>query len=798
MKKFKCKWNYLLFLIVFLSKHSISATFCQNGQGQVINNNDPVLTGELKNGQCYEIGAHDSASSAGKSWAAEANELIMLNGSKLSVMGYINNSQVQNGAELWIGKVGLIYSDPYQDGIPALGSGIDIQKGGLVYVINGGTLQNSSVNGGRVNVTSSTTSGISINNSINADGVLMVFNGGDSIGTVINSGGLEVLQMNGSSDGTIINSNGSQYVTDDSKATGTIINGGTQTVFLSNTNSTPGVSEDTIIKNGGLQVVQSGAQAINTTLWDNSRQNIRAGSKTTNTSINDDSITIIQRGAQALGETIVNNRGQLQLVTGVSDSTDNNFGAYAEKIKLNSNESTLQIRASENNTTAFVHELDGNGIISFDPGTDGFHSNLVIDILSGKNTFLINTSIAEKKSDFLTINQGRGEHLIKIQDSGVEITPPSEDSLDVVKDYSGNALFELASISGENINSVDGGTYMYNLNKREENDEKIWYLSLDKKINNEQESTEIKRTTPSTDAVLSMASANQFIFDNELQSLRYRKGDVNSNEKQNSGIWGRYLTNHSDITGSNGVSYEIQQYGTEIGGGKSFTLESGNLLAGIFVSFSDNNVKHARGGKSNIKSYGFGGYVTYFDDEGYYLDSVVKVNRFNNMLRARMTSGSLTENDSHQNSFGGAVEAGYHYKFLDNWFVEPYLRTAYFQSEGNKIVLSNGMGADINKNRSLKTEVGSSLGINIPLNNSYKIKPYIHFAVEKEFIKSNKVKINNRDYFYNDFSGINGKYGLGTEIELSSKGSVYSEFNYRNGEHIESPITANIGFSISF
>ncbi|WP_038942852.1 autotransporter outer membrane beta-barrel domain-containing protein, partial [Yersinia pestis] len=134
----------------------------------------------------------------------------------------------------------------------------------------------------------------------------------------------------------------------------------------------------------------------------------------------------------------------------------------------------------------------------------------------------------------------------------------------------------------------------------------------------------------------------------------------------------------------------------------------------------------------------------------------------------------------------------------NNWFVEPYVRTSYYTAQDKDIALNNGMTANIDNNRSAKGEIGTHLGTKIDLNNGAIIRPYAKVAIEREFIKSNTVTINQVNDFNNDLSGHTAKYGLGMDINLMKQTSVYAEANYRNGTHVESPIMANIGFRINF
>ncbi|MDA5490581.1 autotransporter outer membrane beta-barrel domain-containing protein [Yersinia kristensenii] len=306
------------------------------------------------------------------------------------------------------------------------------------------------------------------------------------------------------------------------------------------------------------------------------------------------------------------------------------------------------------------------------------------------------------------------------------------------------------------------------------------------------------KTTPSTDAVLSMASANQFIFDGELQNLRLRKGDLNNSKGDNASVWGRYLTNNTRVNAAHDAAYRLQQDGFEIGADKVFGLSSGQLVLGGFTSYSNNRVKHARGGNSSIDSYSLGAYGSYFDNSGYYIDTVLKANRFKNSLNANMTNGGSVQSDYNQSAVGGSLEAGYHYKLSDNWFVEPYARASYFTAQAKDIALSNGMKANIDHNRSAKGELGTQVGTKFDLKNGAIIRPYTKVAIEREFITSNTVKINQVNDFNNDFSGNTAKYGLGVDVNLTKQTTVYAEANYRKGTYVESPIMANIGFRVNF
>lgn len=97
------------------------------------------------------------------------------------------------------------------------------------------------------------------------------------------------------------------------------------------------------------------------------------------------------------------------------------------------------------------------------------------------------------------------------------------------------------------------------------------------------------------------------------------------------------------------------------------------------MSYTDNTVKHARGGKSKIDSYGLGLYATWFDVSGFYADGMVKGNRLNNKLRAVMTNGGSTGGDWTQYGLSASVEGGYQFNLRDDLNLTPYARLAFVQ-----------------------------------------------------------------------------------------------------------------------
>ncbi|MCE2004303.1 autotransporter outer membrane beta-barrel domain-containing protein, partial [Enterobacter asburiae] len=309
--------------------------------------------------------------------------------------------------------------------------------------------------------------------------------------------------------------------------------------------------------------------------------------------------------------------------------------------------------------------------------------------------------------------------------------------------------------------------------------------------------TDTSQTSRSADAVMALASAPQYIFDGEMQSLRSRRGDIQQTTGGEGGVWGRYLHNSTDVRAGAGADYRLGQNGMELGGDKVIDLSNGDRLAiGALTSFSKSSVKQ-HGDSSQVSSYGAGLYATWLNSTGVYVDGVVKYNHFSNELRTHTDRGQAVHGSYDQNGYGASLEAGWQYMAGYGISIDPYARVSYFAAQGKNIELSNGLKADIGTQKSAKGELGVSVGKTFDVRN-VSLRPYATAAVEQEFMKDSKVTFNDRHDYKNDQSGTTGKYGLGLTAQLTPNASVFAEADYRKGKKVESPLMANVGFRVNF
>ncbi|WP_442894423.1 BafA family autotransporter [Bartonella sp. CB60] len=303
-------------------------------------------------------------------------------------------------------------------------------------------------------------------------------------------------------------------------------------------------------------------------------------------------------------------------------------------------------------------------------------------------------------------------------------------------------------------------------------------------------------TTPSTDAVLSMAVAPALVFNNEVQTVRSGRGILDRNKK-NASLW-TYAIKSKEHVATGHIDFNLEQTGIVLGVNGLSELTNGEFYVGGFGGYDQARVAHARGGTSGINSYSIGAYATYFDHSGWYLDGVLKYNHYKNNLKAISTNGLSVQGDYTQWAVGTSFEAGYRFKTAQSSWMQPYAHLTWLQVEGKKIKLSHGMKGDIGRAVSLRSEVGLSLGYEFGSGTEMSSMAYITAAWLRENINNNHTTINKQHKFITDLSGNFGKLGIGLSGSVSDRLKLYAEGHYLKGRKIKQSFQGVLGIRYSF
>lgn len=412
------------------------------------------------------------------------------------------------------------------------------------------------------------------------------------------------------------------------------------------------------------------------------------------------------------------------------------------------------------------------GRVSF--ADEGFHT-LSLNELSGGGTFGLRVDLDNGVGDLIDVNgQASGQFGLRVRNTGVEVVSADMAPLKVVHTEGGDAQFSL--LGGR----VDLGAYSYLL-EQQGND---WFIVGKDKV-----------ISPSTQSALALYSAAPAIWMSELSTLRSRMGEVRASGR--AGSWMRAYGSRLNATTSDGVDYRQKQSGLSLGADAPVEVSNGQLVVGVLGGYSTSGIDLSRGTTGKVDSYYAGAYATWLSDDGYYVDGVIKLNRFRNKADVAMSDASKAKGDYTNNGVGGWVEFGRHIKLADDYFLEPFAQLSSVVVQGQELRLDNGMKAKNDQTQSVLGKVGTSLGRSVALKDGGVLQPYVRVAIAQEFSRRNEVKVNDVT-FDNSLFGSRGELGAGVSVSLSERMKLHADFDYMKGRHIAQPWGANVGLRLAF
>ncbi|XDZ52782.1 autotransporter outer membrane beta-barrel domain-containing protein [Neisseriaceae bacterium CLB008] len=722
------------------------------------------------------------------------------------------NTLVKKGGRQTLGGRSYAQANIIDGGTQTVGKGglaednLIINGGQQLIYFDGGEVKNSHIGDGSYQLTS----GLATDTHIYDGGYQLVYkSSGDGIGakdTKIYEGGTQRVQYGEAHDSQVF---GEQII---SGQEGDWENG----QWVAEDHWTSGAypaSRNATIYGPGTQTVGYYGGAYGTTI-EGGTQRVNEFGDIANTKINKGGESHLAYGAFSRGALDVASGSVLMQGGDLHEWTDLNVGAkkgaYAKQLNLMGNEAALYIvhNADTAESVVSVDELINDGQVVFghrDGRDEGRFSQLDIERLSGSGLFVMNTHLEGEQGDFLNVTESiDGRFDVRVRDSGQELKSNTADARAYHLIHANNSNSDhFTLVNG----SVDLGAYKYYLNQ-DQADSDNWYLSPiknepgpnpdpdpnpDPSPNPDPKPDPKPDPSESTKNALALANVTPAIWNSELSTLRVRLGELRDDGAASTGVWSKAIASRHRVSGQAG--YEQDLSGIMVGGDRAIELDDARLHLGGLFSFSHSKLdaEHSDG---KVDSYALGLYATWLHNSGYYVDGVLKANRFNTENSARFNLGKTKAKD-HTNGVGLSVEAGKHIK-LNDYFVEPYVLASVFHGQKTAYQFDSGLSVQADAAESVRAEVGATMGKSFVTAKGGLIKPYLRLAVSHEFKKNNGVTINGTERFDHDVSGTVGKYGVGVTAMMNKQWAAYGELNYAKGNKTESPYGGSVGLRYSF
>ncbi|GDX04445.1 autotransporter outer membrane beta-barrel domain-containing protein [Buttiauxella sp. A111] len=464
-------------------------------------------------------------------------------------------------------------------------------------------------------------------------------------------------------------------------------------------------------------------------------------------------------------------------------------------------------------------DLNNNGLVTIGTDADDLGTTFTVaGNLEGNGKFAMRTDIAALKGDLLNITGNvSGNHSLLIADSGNE-PKTSEGELTLVTTGGGKGIFTLAG------GYVDAGAFRYGLVKSANN----WNLALDSlieplpvspetpdvvpEIPGVEPATPVNPEVPSgpiappvikpdnlskgANAAVGNQAALAVLADAEMGTLVQRMGELRLEEGVNAGVWARGVTRNYNIATRTSRDFDQNISGLELGADKAIALSNGTLYLGGLVGQTSSSQNFNEGVSSDIDSTTLGAYATYFHESGFYVDTILKYNRFGTDTQFNSNVGERIKSSGSTNGYGISVEAGKRFAMSRHTFIEPQTQIYVTHVEGTSYTQNDGLSVQGDNMDIVQGRVGARIGSNVELMNM-PLEPYVTASYIAASNNNSSVRVNGYR-LDSELPGNRTEVGAGISAQLTPNAKVYAEAQYVDGNNIKSPIGGNVGFRINF
>ncbi len=188
---------------------------------------------------------------------------------------------------------------------------------------------------------------------------------------------------------------------------------------------------------------------------------------------------------------------------------------------------------------------------------------------------------------------------------------------------------------------------------------------------------------------------------------------------EQNGVWGRIEGAHGSIdprSSTSGAQYDYDTFKLQAGlDGMLHENEAGRLIGGITVHYARGSADIRSpydadngGGEIRTDGYGFGGTLTWYGDNGFYLDAQGQVTWYDSDLGYDGGNGSLVNGN---NGFGYAasLETGRRITLNQNWSLTPHAQLGYSSVDFDSFNDVFGARIGLDRGGSLQGRLGLTL-----------------------------------------------------------------------------------------
>ncbi|MEZ3501484.1 autotransporter outer membrane beta-barrel domain-containing protein [Pantoea sp. KPR_PJ] len=281
----------------------------------------------------------------------------------------------------------------------------------------------------------------------------------------------------------------------------------------------------------------------------------------------------------------------------------------------------------------------------------------------------------------------------------------------------------------------------------------------------------------------------------ETQTLLQRMGDIRQGQTTGNvwlrGVSGRFNSfAHGKLSDFN-MNYSGYQFGVD-----KRVAENVPVSLGLFMGVTEASPRY-QSGKGTTKSEHAGAYATWFNEAGFYLDGLVKINRLRNQFSVSDTQANRISGNGVSSGMSASLEAGKRFRFSDGtngFYLEPQFQMTAGRQGGSRIRATNGLTVYLAGYRSLQGRTSVLAGYEIN-QRDYRLNTYVKTGLLREFKGNARYALNGSPEKMT-FKGNGWNNGVGISAQRKNH-TFFLEADLTGGERFNHR-QVNAGYRFSF
>ncbi|PJI50491.1 MAG: hypothetical protein CTR55_03925 [Pseudomonas sp.] len=301
-----------------------------------------------------------------------------------------------------------------------------------------------------------------------------------------------------------------------------------------------------------------------------------------------------------------------------------------------------------------------------------------------------------------------------------------------------------------------------------------------------------QRLSKGANAALGMQTAAANLWQSELGTLTRRLGELRQGHDQG-GLWTRTAGGKLNVDSGDSRAFEQNMSGAEVGADRAIEQSGGTLYVGGMLGIGHSDQDFGEHSSGDLDSRTVALYATYVREDGWYLDSVLKVDHLRGEVKVPTNLGSQVRGHYDSDAYGASVELGRTIQLGQGWFVEPQVQLAGAHLQGPQYTSSDGLEVDGDAVDSVQARAGGRAGRNWQLDSGMQVQGYFSASVIDELAGDSTVKVNGHA-LDNQLPGSRAELGAGGSLLVSTHQKLMVEAHYANGHEIEQPLALTLGY----